>query len=46
LNIRQIFFNGVIFKAAITYIFPVKIGGDLTAAGFLIFAIAIGRRRV
>ena len=46
LNIRQIIFNGVIFKAAITYFFPVKIGNDLTAAGFLIFAPAVGGRRV
>ena len=46
LKIRQIFFNDVIFKAAITYFFPVQIGGDLTAAVFLIFAHAVGGRRV
>ena len=46
LNIRQIFFNDVIFKVAITYLFPVKIGGDLSAAGFLIYAPAVGGRRV
>ena len=44
LNIRQIFFNDVIFKAAITYFFLVQIRGDLIAAGFLIFAPAVGGR--